>query len=274
MINTFKRLSAVLVLLLLLSSIMVFGVDQKVYDEAMLFSESELQALESRASELGQELKLDLVIVTIEDNMGKTSRQFADDFYDENGFGYGSEADGVLFLINMADREVYISTSGKAIKYLTDARIEAILDRVYDYLPDGHYGDAAMAFLTQVENYVRTGIPSTQHTYDEDTGRIVKEETPLAQKLFYYFIIAIAAAGIVVGIMAAMNKGIKGTNKHTYLDTKSFNVFNRYDHHVNTQQTFVVIKKDPPSSGGSSIGRSTVHRSSSGRSHGGGGRKF
>ncbi len=274
MIKGYKKLSIFVCLLMLLSCIAVFGASPRVYDDAALFSEAELQSLEARATELSEGLQMDLVIVTITDNLGKTSRQFADDFYDENGFGYGSEADGVLLLINMEDREVYITTTGIAIKYLTDARIEAILDKVYEYLPDGHYGDAAMAFLTQVDNYVRTGIPSDQYTYDEDTNTIVEEETPLVQKLFYYFIIAIAAAGIVVGIMAALNKGRKGTTKHTYLDANSFNVFNRYDHHINTQQTFVIIKKDPPSSGGSGIGRSSVHRSSSGRSHGGGGRKF
>jgi len=259
--------------ILLLTSLTVFGVNQRVYDNAGLFTQSEIQELETRAAELGESLKLDLVIVTTTDTKGETSRQFADDFYDKNGFGYGQNADGALFLINMQDREVYISTTGIAIKYLTDQRIESILDRVFDYLPDGQYGKAAMAFLTQVENYVKTGIPSNQHTYDEETNRIVKEEMSLAQKLMYNLLIAIVVAAIIVVIMASLNKARNTTTKHTYLDSRSFNVFNRYDRHVNTTQTFVVIPKNPPS-GGSSAGRSTIHTSSSGRSHGGGGRRF
>ena len=267
------RIILLLVAFIILASMPVFGVTPKVYDNAGLFTAAELQEIETRAAELGETLKLDLVVVTITDTKGKTSRQFADDFYDEYGFGHGKDADGALFLINMEDREVYISTSGVAIKYLTDQRIESILDRVFDYLPDGQYGKAAMAFLTQVENYVKTGIPSNQHTYDEDTNRIVKEEMPLVQKLMYNLVIAIAVAGIVVAIMASMNRARNSTTKHTYLDSRSFNVFNRHDRHVNTTQTFVVIPKNPPS-GGSSAGRSTIHKSSSGRSHGGGGRKF
>lgn len=277
MIKKHRTILLFVVIFIFLSSSLAMGKTPKVYDNAKLFTEVELQELEVMAVELSEKLSLDLVIVTITDNKGKTSRQFADDYYDENGFGYGNDADGALLLINMADREVYISTTGIAIKYLTDERIEKILDRIFDYIPNGNYGDAAKVFLTQVDSYVRIGIPSNQYTYDEDTNKIIKDEPTLAQQLMMYFLIASVIGGISVAVMVSLNKGRTSTNKHTYLDRKSFNLINSYDRHVNTQQTFVVIKKDPPSGGssaGGSTGRSTVHRSSSGRSHGGGGRKF
>ncbi len=176
MIKKCCLICSLIMTLLLLSSLPAFGTQPKVYDEAGLFTEAELQRIEAKALELEKALELDLVIVTIEDNQGKTSRDFADDFYDYGGFGYGPEADGVLLLINMVDREAYISTTGIAIKYLTDARIEAILDDIFQHLPDGRYADGAMAFLGCVEYFVKSGIPANQYTYNEDTKTIVEEK--------------------------------------------------------------------------------------------------
>lgn len=272
MINKNRRTLLLVVIFLLLSSIIAEGIPAKVIDKARLFDNTGLQQLEEMMGEASQRLQLDLVVVTIDNSMGKTSRQYADDYYDENGYGFGEDADGALLLINMDDREVYISTCGIAIKYLTDTRIESILDEMYGHLTEGNYSEAVRVFLNRIEGYVEEGIPRDQYTYDEDTNRVVEDEPDLASQLLLYLAISLAIGGIVVGIMAALNRGISSTNKNTYLDSSSFNIINSYDHHVNTQQTFVIIKKDPPSGGG--IGRSSVHRSSSGRFHGGGGRKF
>ena len=66
---------------------------------------------------------MDIVIVITDDVKGKSSMDFADDFYDDNGYGIGFDSSGLLFLVNMEDREVWISTAGTAIKVFTDARI-------------------------------------------------------------------------------------------------------------------------------------------------------
>lgn len=268
-----KRVTLLLVILFVfISGVSAFAITPKVYDEAALFSEQERELLEQRAVELSERIKLDIVIVTITDAQGKTSRDYADDFYDYNGFGYGENYDGLLLLINMDDREVYISTCGKAIEYFTDKRIEAVLDSIYTYLSDGNYSAGAEAFLDEVEYYVQKGIPYNQHTVYEGSDTNV---TPLSKgevflkRLPIYLLISIAVGGIAVGIMAINNRGKSATNQLTYLEGNSFKIINSYDHHINTSLTHVTIQK---SSSGS--GKSTVHRSSSGRSHGGGGRKF
>lgn len=275
----------VLMITMLLSAVLVLGVTPKVYDKAQLFSSAELEALESRANELSERLQLDIVIVTTNENEDKTSRAYADDFYDQNGFGYGTEADGVLLLINMEDREVYISTCGKAIQYLTDARTQNILDKIYISLGDEYYKDAAETFLKQLEYYVAEGIPQNQNTQFESSGTVpVRENTlgntytsqkttlSMEQKLLIYLLISFAVGGISVGIMAMNNRGVSTTNQSTYLRDNALNIYNKQDQHVNTTVTHVTIQTDSGSS--SSAGRSTVHRSSSGRTHGGGGRKF
>lgn len=280
-----KEIRVILIIAILLSTLFgvnSYAVDQKVYDEADLFAEIEEEALQLKASELSERLSLDTIILTIEDNKGKTSRDFADDYYDENGFGYGENYDGLILLINMTDREIYISTHGKAIQYFTDDRIDNILDKVYIYLSEGNYSDGADAFLDEVEYYVQKGIPSNQYSYDENTGISSEGNTgsPTSQKdnlinrLLIYLLISLGIGGISVGIMALNNKGKTTTNQSTYLDSNSFKLIASQDRHVNTSVTFVHINTDSGSKGGRSAGRSTTHKSSSGRSHGGGGRKF
>ena len=64
----------------------------------------------------------------------------------EGGFGTGSDQSGILFLIDMDNRELYISTNGQMIRYMTDSRINDVLDDVYNYAADADYYGAAAAW--------------------------------------------------------------------------------------------------------------------------------
>ena len=58
---------------------------------------------------------MDVVIVTTYNTRSKSSQVYADDFYEENNIGRNNSGDGILLLIDLDNREVYISTSGAAI---------------------------------------------------------------------------------------------------------------------------------------------------------------
>lgn len=250
------RRSAVLILLiammLMLGTVQALCLDTslKVYDDAMLFTEEELEDLRERAAELCEVKKIDIVIVTTYDTRGRSSKEFADDYYDYNGFGKGDDYTGLLLLIDMAQRNVWISTTGKCIRYFNDKRIDDILDRITPYLTAGKYATAADLFLDEVE---RTPTTPLQRA----TSRI-----------FTNALIAICVSGIAVRQMGKYNKGKKTTDANTYLDKYSLVLrFNR-DTHIRTAVTKRYIESS------SSRGGSSTHRGSSGRSHGGGGRRF
>ena len=250
---------------------------QRVYDQAGLFSNQEVLQLEEKIEGLVAELQLDIVLVTTNDAEGKTARAYADDFYDFNGFGLGSDYDGLLYLIDMDNREAYISTAGAAIDYFSDARIETMLDQIEPYLIDADFYRSGLVFLGDVSKYVSSGIPEGQHRVDESEigmwGRLKRSLsfTPV------YIIISMLIAAIAVGVMAAMNRGTVKTTAVTYLDKNSTDLIRSEDKLVNTHVSKTRIHTPPSggSGGGFSAGsRSTTHRSSSGRTHGGGGRKF
>lgn len=58
------------------------------------------------------------------------------------------------------------------IRYMTDSRIEDVLDDVYGYASDADYYGAASAFLADTETCYANGISKDQYNYDTETGKI------------------------------------------------------------------------------------------------------
>ena len=243
----------------------------RVFDQADLFLEEEEKELQQAIDALREKMDMDAAVVTAEENPG-SAQAYADDFYEAHGFGTGSGHDGALLLIDMDNRELCISTEGKMVRYLTDSRIEAVLDDMYGYAAAGDYYQAAGAFVEDLEVCYDNGIAADQYNYDPETGKISRYRSVR----WYEALFALAAAAACGGRMEA-------NFKLSYRKDSAFRMGSRVTDLLIgsyvTQQ--VIASQDHRSSGRSgggrslsSGGRSTTHRSSSGRSHGGGSRKF
>ena len=267
----------VLLLCLTISQTVLAANTTYVTDNAGLFSEDEIDAIADKIAELQSETDMDYLVVTTDDAEGKSAQEYANDTYEASGAGTGDNHSGMLYLIDMDNREIRISTEGGMIRYLTDERIESILDNAFNDVADGYYGDSALTVLEDVGKYIAEGIVSDQHNYDSETGEsdyYYEEESggfPILSLLF----------GMIVGLIAALIKyfGVKGdyqltsnTYEYPLPEKSSLDLNVTEDRLVNKFVTHRRIPKNPPPS--STSGRSTVHRSTSGRTHGGGGRKF
>ena len=204
----------------------------------------------------------------------------------EGGFGTGSDHSGILFLIDMDNRELYISTNGQMIRYMTDSRINDVLDDVYNYAADADYYGAAAAFLTDTEKCYSNGISRDQYNYDTETGKISRYH----HLEWYEILIALGVAAVCGGTAVASvlrSYGLHGEDKRM---AANFKLSYRRDSRFTmgnvladalltsyiTQQVIQTQKNNRPVSGGGSFsggGRSSTH-SYGGSSHGGGGRKF
>ena len=113
MVSLSKRLIILILsfilIILIVQPITVSAEKSLVFDDAMLFTEDEIIKLQTEVNNLSNDYNMDIVIVTTSDTDGKTSREYADDFFDYGGFGVGDNYDGILFLIDMDNREAYIS---------------------------------------------------------------------------------------------------------------------------------------------------------------------
>lgn len=263
----------------------------RVFDQAGLFSETEIIQLEEKIAQCRKSTKMDVVIVSAYADGERSAEEYADDYYDYGGFGAGKKASGVLLLYYMdgpgqPGGECYISTAGTMINILTDERIESILDDVYGDLGNRDFAGATEHFLEDVKVYVKEGVESGQYTYDRDTGEIVRYHSIR----LYEVAIAMVIAGILAGSVCldikkryAMKQSSREVSNslQAYRADCAFHFSVAGDKMVNKYVRSVPIPRNTSSgsggrghSGSSSAGRSTIHTSSSGRSHGGGGRRF
>ena len=106
----------------------------RLQDDAALLSSDEYNEVLSRLDELCERQSFDVVIHTTEDMDGYSSVvAYADDYYDYNGYGYGEDRDGIILVVAMNTRDLYISTCGFGITAFTDYGIDTLLDDVKGY---------------------------------------------------------------------------------------------------------------------------------------------
>lgn len=280
-----RKILALLLSLVLLAAVLPCALATsdlpQVIDNAGLLSVSERDALETKAAALREEYEMDVVILTVDSLHGKRPQDYADDYYDENGYGCGEEKSGLLFLISMEERDWYISTCGEAIYAFTDYGIQQVGEAALPYLSDGEYYEAFDAYLDELPIYFSaycSGAPLDGYAddsgdyYHGDRESVVYYEEEHSPSLVISLLIGAAVAGIAVLVMrASMNTKRLQSGASDYLKQGSF--------HLNRQQDLFlyshVSKTHRPQNNDSSDGGgSSTHTSSSGTSHGGGGGKF
>lgn len=280
-----RRLTYVLIVVLLLClPLELLAETQQVIDNAHLFSESDEIRMIEIITRIEKKHQIDIVVLTTNavptDYSSEmwTIRNYADDYYDNHGYGMGEDRSGVLILLDMNNRVLYLSTGGVMIDYLTDSRIENILDYAYDYLSYSRYDEAIVAALNRVEHYMNRGREEGTFRYDEVTGQriggIYNALTPAE--------IGVAAmigggVALVIFLCVTGSYSLRGST-YSYDTGANTSVVLTQDEEMYLRQFSHRTPRNTgshgPRSGGGRSGGSGVHRSSGGFSHGGGGRRF
>lgn len=257
--------------------------EKRVYDEAGLFSQEEIETFETQIQAMRKEMNMDVVITTTDQAGGKSAGQYAEDFYIRGAYGVGKDYSGVLFLIDMDNRELYILPVGKMNRFLTDKRWNSILDSAYDEISNQNYGTCAGSFLDGVNKYYKAGIPGGQYNYDKETGKIsvyrsIRWYEAALAALIGLIAAATACGGVTSRYSMKKERGWAKNSLMAYRANCQFRYSDQFDHLVNKNVTYMIIPRNQGNTGQggggfSSGGRSTTH-TSSGRTMGGGGRKF
>lgn len=230
----------------------------RLTDEADLLTAKEAEALEKKLDEISTRQGVDIVIVTVESTDGDDPEDFADDWFDYNGYG----KDGILLLVSMEQNDWHVSTTGYGITAVTDAGLDYMSDRFVPKLSDGAYADAFQTFAQLCDDFItqaKTGDPYDTHNLPKAPFRIVFN-------LVVCLSIGLVVALIVTGVMKRKLISVRQQPRaDDYVTPGSLQLTGAQDLFLYTQ----VIKTELPKSGGSS-----THTSSSGRTHGGGGGKF
>ena len=226
---------------------------EKVYDFADLFTDTEENDIYLKTNEFITTYDMDLAIVTISSNPKYSEVEYADDFYDYNNFN----DNGILFLIDMDNRQIYMSTTGTAINMYNDNRINYLMDSIYKYISNKSYSKGTLEYIKMLSSLASEGYPTGNEIYQSTSSKVLKS-------MFFSFIITV----IVMVILISKNKLVrKASDAKEFLEKDSIKITQLGDILIDTHTETYRINNN--SNGGSS-----THSSSSSRSHGGGGHRF
>lgn len=238
----------------------------RLVDSADLLTDAQESRVLAVLDEISDRQQLDIVVVTTNTLDGKTPTAYADDLYDENGYGFGVERDGVLLLVSMEDRDLWISTSGYGITVFTDAGITYILEQIFLTLGDGDYEEAFTCFARLCDEFIAQARMSEPY----DVSALPKKPFSIGYYFSRALLIGLFLAVITTVVMRFNMKSVQSQpTASAYIKNGSMHVTESRELFLYSHVDRKVRQKESSSSGGSK-----THVSSSGRTHGGGGRKF
>lgn len=242
----------------------------RLVDDAGLLDQEDFEKVTESLDEVSEKWQFDVVVVTVNSLDGKTAEAYADDYFDYNGYGYGENKDGILFLVAMDDREWHMSTSGYGITVFTDDGLDYMSDEIVSYLSDEEYKKAFKEYASYCDKYLKaadTGEPYGDGHYPLDLFN--------PGRLIISILVGCILAIIWGNGKKALLKSVKKQEEASRYKTKEgLKLTKKEDRFIRQHVTSHVIAKDSGGSGSGGGGGSSTHTSSSGSSHGGSGGKF
>jgi uncharacterized protein len=246
-------------------------------DDAELLTANQLQELDRQIRTLTAQYQTDFVIVTVDSLGGKSPKQYANDFYDDNNCGFGENRDGILLLLAMASREYYFLTVGSATEKLAQAGgIATLENKVVPYLSSGNYYQAFDAFLDIAASIVSdpTSVPNA--SYNDDFVYVGFDDVPSTEDRLRR-VGLFAVLGVIAGLVTTllMKRGMKTARAKNlatdYVRPGSFHLTRKMDLYLYRTRTRVRVQSNNGSSSGTSR---SGGGSRGGGSRGGGGGRF
>lgn len=242
---------------------------QRVYDLAGLLSQEEIDALEERMAAFAAENGLDIGFVAVQDLEGETPMVYADDFYDNNGYG----EDGLILLIALDSHDIWVSTCGAGITKYDDVATDWLVEQVVPYLQQADFAGAVERFVEASEESLSFGSGSSgvvsSGGVSDNTGGVYGPSAPqprmTAGKAFICFLAALGLALLVCGGMYLMQRGSIGAppSALAYRPANGFALGSQADDFLTTHTS----RRARPKESSNASGGSSTHTSSSGRSH-------
>ena len=235
-----------------------------VVDNADLLTHTEENELSEKLQDISDELQFDVVVVTTNSTGSKTATEYADDYFDYNGYGRGSNNDGALFLVDMGDRKWAISTSGYGIEAIVDSALDDMEEEIVPYLKSGDYDGAFNEFADLTYDIVNDAKNGKSYS-NSTTTSTTKNHKNLGTNLIVAFSIGAGISLIIILVYRSKLKPVKFQKEaKEYIVPGSFNLRRSDDVFLYFNITKVPIPKNNDSDDSGSF-----HSSSSGSSHGG-----
>ena len=253
---------------------------ERVYDYADVLTLQEEEGLREYIAKAESKYKIDIVLVTTKQpmegqdamekygyrsaNWEQNMMDVADDFWDENKYGFnkGFEGDGALLLSNWYEGQAgeHLSTSGSVEYAFSSSDIDYLLNRVGYYIEENPY----KAYLIYVDALC-----------SEVSGANGLGAGDLPMLFMMSLVLPTIVALIYMCVHMYQKKAKNTTTANTYVAGGRPVLKNKSDRFIRKHVSSRRIETSSSSGGGGSrsSGGGGHHRSSSGASHGGGSRR-
>ena len=151
--NCYKKCCAFLAALLMLAVLALPGMAAAplVRDEMGLFDADTYNELEQSAEAASSGHDCDVYFLVVNDIGDANQRDFAKNYYVNNGLGSGEGKSGILFLLAVGSRKYVTITYGGGVTAFTDYRIEQMEDDIVPKLSDGDWAGAARTYIEMAD---------------------------------------------------------------------------------------------------------------------------
>lgn len=280
-----------------------FGVSAEnanVIDNADLLSTQEELDLEAATAIIRDEYAFEVVILTVMSTDGMSAEDYADDYYDYNGYGADSQNSGVIFLVDMGSRNWFISTTGSGIDLIADGELDYIEQEIIPYLSQGEYYQCFAQFINTcdeilelnsqgedfAENYgydtesdyyyaYDNGYYYGDEYYDSSSSYYEPQTFNIGKNILIALVIGFIIALVIVLSMKGKLKSVRAKSSATdYVIPGSMNVTHSNEIFLYRHVTKTPRQQNKSGGGRPGGGGGGVRVGSSGTSHGGRGGSF
>lgn len=151
-----------------------------IYDDAKLLYDTEITTLKTELDNLSNITNWDCAIVTTDNANNKSSVDYAKDYYTSINF----KENGILYLLDLDNREIYVYTAGETSKYINEVRLNEIFNSGVEYASVGSYYKSLSEQISMTLDYFNQGLPIDSEVAASKASTLI--------------------AGVVIGIIAAI----------------------------------------------------------------------
>lgn len=259
---------------------------QRLIDNAGLLSQTEFDTVLAQLDKVSERHQMDVAVVTVDGlpDGYYDIMVFSDDLFDY-GYGMGDGRDGILLVIDMQERQWWMSTGGAGIETFTDYGLEQLENSFLSYLSSGDYAGAFTVFAETCDDFCRQaeeGTPVDIYYYDPYTDPYTDPYRYQPALFSSERILPALLIGFVISLIVVFSMKSKLRSVYTAAEASLYREKNRFvPDSSNDLFLYKSLNKTPKQdtsssgrTGGGHSGGSSVHHSSSGVSHGGRGGRF
>ncbi len=249
-----------------------------ILDEAELLSEEDRTDLEAMAQEIAAQYPCGIYVVTVDDYLDFNTRgvfEAAEQYYLSHGLGYGTDRDGMLLMLSMADRDYALIAYGDySLTTFTDYGRDLITQEFLDDFREndwfGGFSDylsCSLTYLAQAEEGAPVDISNGGNSNDgyrgnSDRGHSVVTVGAIVISLILGFLIALV---ICLVLKAKMKSVAIAKTARSYLSAEGVQFKIREDKFSHVTETRRRIEHNTSSGGSGSSSHSSGFSGSSGK---------